>query len=152
MSADNITFRKWEADDCAVVAEIEKLCFSDPWSEEMVESSFSEEHFLGVVAESGGKIAAYVGLSVVFDTADVLLIAVLEDYRKRGIATELLKRSLIAAAKLGAKRAMLEVDEKNLPAILCYSKFGFKKIAERKNYYGDGKNAYIMEKTLLNNL
>lgn len=152
MSADNLIFRKWRLEDCARIAEIEKICFSEPWNEEMIESSFREEHFFGTVVEIEGKVSAYVGLSVVFDTADVLLIAVLPEFRQRGIASELLKSSLRAAALIGAERAMLEVDTENLSAVSCYLKFGFVKIAERKDYYGRGKNAYIMEKTLLNNL
>ena len=129
-----------------------KLCFSDPWTEEMVIGFFSDDHFLGYVAEARGEIIGYAGLSVVFDTADVLLIAVREEYRRRSVAKTLLSRSLGEAKKNGAERAMLEVDVKNAAAIGCYLGFGFEKIAERKDYYGAGKDAFIMEKRLLNDL
>lgn len=152
MNGGVITVRKWEREDCFAVSEIEKLCFSDPWTEEMVIGSFSDDYFLGYVAEAEGKIIGYAGLSVVFDTADVLLIAVREEYRRQGIAKTLLSRSLAEAMKNGAERAMLEVDVKNAAAIGCYLGFGFKKLAERKNYYGAGKDAFIMEKRLLNDL
>lgn len=147
-----ITVRKWVREDCFAVSEIEKLCFSDPWTEEMVIGSFSDDYFLGYVAEAEGKIIGYAGLSVVFDTADVLLIAVREEYRRQGVAKTLLSRSLAEAKESGAERAMLEVDVKNTVAIGCYLGFGFEKIAERKNYYGAGKDAFIMEKRLLNDL
>lgn len=147
-----ITVRKWVREDCFAVSEIEKLCFSDPWTEEMVIGSFSDDYFLGYVAEAEGKIIGYAGLSVIFDTADVLLIAVREEYRRQGVAKTLLSRSLAEAKESGAERAMLEVDVKNAAAIGCYLGFGFEKIAERKNYYGAGKDAFIMEKRLLNDL
>ena len=147
-----ITVRKWVREDCFAVSEIEKLCFSDPWTEEMVIGSFSDDYFLGYVAEAEGKIIGYAGLSVIFDTADVLLIAVREEYRRQGVAKTLLSRSLAEAKESGAERAMLEVDVKNTVAIGCYIGFGFEKIAERKNYYGAGKDAFIMEKRLLNDL
>ena len=149
---EEITVRKWVREDCFAVSEIEKLCFSDPWTEEMVIGSFSDDYFLGYVAETKGKIIGYIGLSVVFDTADVLLVAVIEKYRRRGVAKTLLSRSLDEAKENGAERAMLEVDVKNSAAIGCYLGFGFEKIAERKNYYGAGKDAFIMEKMLLNDL
>lgn len=151
-NGEEITVRKWVREDCFAVSEIEKLCFSDPWTEEMVIGSFSDDYFLGYVAETKGKIIGYIGLSVVFDTADVLLVAVIEKYRRRGVAKTLLSRSLDEAKENGAERAMLEVDVKNSAAIGCYLGFGFEKIAERKNYYGAGKDAFIMEKMLLNDL
>lgn len=151
-NVNEITVRRWEREDCFAVSEIEKLCFSDPWTEEMVLGSFSDDHFRGYVAETEGKVIAYVGISVVFDTADVLLVAVVEEYRRRGVAKTLLNRSLASARENGAERAMLEVDVKNTAAIACYLGSGFEKIAERKNYYGEGKDAFIMEKRLLNDL
>lgn len=151
-NGEEITVRKWVREDCFAVSEIERLCFSDPWTEEMVIGSFSDDYFLGYVAEVEGRVVGYVGLSVVFDTADVLLVAVIEKYRRRGVAKTLLSRSLDEAKENGAERAMLEVDVKNAAAIGCYLGFGFEKIAERKNYYGAGKDAFIMEKMLLNDL
>ena len=69
---NDITIRKWEEKDCFAVSEIEKLCFPDPWTEEMVLGSFSDDYFHGYVAENRGKVIAYVGLSIVFDTADII--------------------------------------------------------------------------------
>ena len=147
-----ITDRKWRPEHSCAVSAIEQLSFPDPWTDEMVIGSFSDDYFHGYVAEAKGKVIAYVGLSVVFDTADVLLIAVREEYRRKGVAKTLLARSLAEAKENGAERAMLEVDVNNVAAIGCYLGFGFEKVAERKNYYGAGKDAFIMEKRLLNDL
>ena len=147
-----VTYREWEKADCVFVAELEKQCFDDPWNLGMIESSFSDNCFFGYVAVSGEEIIGYVGMSCVFETADVLLIAVREDFRKSGIATELLKIAFEKTKALGGERVMLEVDTKNVAACRCYEKIGFHRIAERKNYYGESKDAYIMEKVLLNDL
>ncbi len=147
-----ITVRKWEQKDCIAVSEIEKLCFPDPWTEEMILGSFSDDYFHGYIAEANGKVIGYVGLSVVFDTADILLVAVVNEYRKQGIASKLLSDGLDLAVWLGAERAMLEVDTTNEAAIKCYRSLGFETIAERKNYYGELRHAFIMEKRLLNDL
>ena len=149
---DEITVRKWEEKDCFAVSEIEKLCFSDPWTEEMVLGSFSDDYFHGYVAEICGKVIAYVGLSVVYDTADILLVAVLKEYRNRGIASRLISDGIDLAVKLGAERVMLEAETTNEAAIKCYKKLGFETITERKNYYGEQRHAFIMEKRLLNDL
>ena len=147
-----VTVRKWEQKDCFAVSEIEKLCFPDPWTEEMVLGSFLDDYFHGYVAEANGKVIGYVGLSVVFDTADILLVAVVKEYRKQGIASKLISDGLDLAAWLGAERAMLEVETTNEAAIKCYQRLGFETIAERKNYYGELRHAFIMEKRLLNDL
>mgnify|MGYP004516010063 FL=1 len=147
-----VTVRKWEQRDCLTVSELEKLCFPDPWTEEMILGSFLDDYFHGYVAEANGKVIGYVGLSVVFDTADILLVAVVKNYRKQGIASKLISDGLDLAIRLGAERAMLEVETTNDAAIKCYQKLGFETIAERKNYYGEQRSAYIMEKRLLNNL
>lgn len=147
-----VTYREWKRSDCAFVAELEKQCFDDPWSLDMVEGSFSDNSFFGYVAVSEEEIIGYVGMSCVFETADVLLVAVREDFRKSGVATKLLKIAFEKTKALGGERVMLEVDTKNVAACMCYEKIGFNRIAERKNYYGEGKDAYIMEKVLLNDL
>jgi len=46
------------------------------------------------------------------------------------------------------ERIILEVSEKNTPALRLYEKVGFKRVGMRKNYYPDGSNALLMEVTL----
>ena len=42
------------------------------------------------------------------------------------------------------KELTLEVNQNNISAIELYTKYNFKKIGERKNYYGENNNAIIM--------
>lgn len=140
--------RRWEKKDLAAIAEIEAECFSDAWSENMLLSSFSQHGFTGFVYEEDGRVVGYVGASYVFETADILLVAVKEAYRRRGIAESLIRALFSAVADLGITRILLEVRKSNFPAKECYNKLGFVEIAQRARYYADGEDAVIMEKSL----
>lgn len=75
----------------------------------------------------------------------IVSIAVLEEYRRKGIGTELLKASMKSMKEYyGAEEVYLEVRVSNYPAISLYEKLGFKKIKVLRGYYADGEDAYLM--------
>lgn len=140
-------YRKWELKDVGEVVELEKKCFSDPWYADMVLSSFNQPRFIGFVAEENGKVTAYLGATAILSDSDVLLVAVDENYRKKGVATALFELLFAALKEKGAEKVFLEVRSKNVPARACYKSLGFSEISVRDNYYGDD-DAIIMEKDL----
>ena len=71
------------------IAEMEKLCFSDPWSEKSVASELNNRLSLWLVALDGDTVAGYVGSQCVLDEADMMNIAVHPDYRRQGIGRDL---------------------------------------------------------------
>ena len=73
-------------DHVTQVAELEKLCFSDPWSERSVASEVHNQLALWLVALDGNRVAGYVGSQTVIDESDMMNIAVHPDYRRQGIA------------------------------------------------------------------
>ena len=73
----------------------------------------------------------------VFDEAEIMDIAVHKNYRMQGIASQMLAYMINEAKLMNIKRINLEVNEKNLPALNLYKKFGFIEIGRRKKYYGD---------------
>ena len=75
-------------------------------------------------------MAGYFALLCVYDL-NFVSVAVAAEYRRRGIAGKLLEKALEGFEG----DVFLEVRKSNLPAIALYEKLGFKKIAERKNYY-----------------
>ncbi|MFX1252801.1 MAG: ribosomal protein S18-alanine N-acetyltransferase [Promethearchaeota archaeon] len=78
-------------------------------------------------------------------TAHLLSIAVLKEYRKQGIASALLKRAYNALKKSNTFQGIyLEARESNTPAISLYKKLGFEIVRTRRNYYTDGENAIVM--------
>lgn len=138
-------YRKWELKDIGEVVELEKKCFSDPWNADMVLSSFNLPRFVGFVAEDNGKAVAYLGATTVLTDCDVLLVAVEETHRKKGVATALFALLFDELKNRGAEKVFLEVRSKNIPARACYKSLGFSEIGVRNNYYGDD-DAVIMEK------
>lgn len=128
------------------VAEIENLCFSDPWSRRMLSEHLENECAATLVAQgSDGTVLGYAGLLVVLDEGYITNVAVRPDYRRQGIAGELL--SVFRRFAEGSKLAFLtlEVREGNAPARALYAKYGYKEVGVRKNYYDHPKeNAVIM--------
>ena len=129
------------------VAELEKICFSDPWSENSVASELKNKLALWLVAEEEGRVAGYIGSQTCGDESDVMNVAVHPDFRRRGVA-EALVNVLVAELKaIGSHCLTLEVRASNMPAVSLYEKLGFTEIGRRKNYYRNPKeDALIMRK------
>lgn len=135
------------ADHVSQVAELEKLCFSDPWSEKSVASELKNELALWLVALDGERVAGYVGSQTVLGETDMMNIAVHPDYRRRGIA-EMLVFALIGELKeQGSHCLTLEVRASNEPAQKLYEKQGFLQIGKRPRYYQNPReDALILRK------
>ena len=133
----------------AQIAQIEKLCFSDPWSENSISSELNSRISLWFVALDGDSVAGYIGSQSVLDEADMMNVAVHPDYRRQGIGEKLVLALAQALTEKGIRGLMLEVRESNVPAIALYEKQGFRQVGLRKNYYRAPKeNALIMRKEL----
>ena len=129
------------------VALLEKLCFSDPWSENSVAGELTNQLAHWLVAVDGDRVAGYVGSQTVMDETDMMNIAVHPDYRRQGIA-EALVQTLVSDLKTRGSRCLtLEVRASNEPAQRLYAKQGFSQIGKRPNYYRNPKeDAYILRK------
>lgn len=126
------------------VAEIERACFSSPWDEAALEAELNNPCSHLYVALDGEKAAGYAAVYCVCGEADIARVAVLSEYRRQGIATELLLKSF---AENGADCAFLDVRESNAAAINLYESLGFQRIGVRNNYYSDPtENAILMKR------
>ena len=140
--------RPWKYEDILRISEIEKECFpKEPWSFRMLASSFGTDTFYGVVAEDG-EIIGYGGFTAAQDTADIDNIAVVENYRKSGVATAVLSELFKKAEERGVKKLFLEVRVSNYAAMSLYLKCGFKGVYARSRYYPDGEDCLVMVKEL----
>ena len=131
----------------AQVAELEKICFSDPWSEKSVASELNNPLSCWLVAEENGAVAGYVGSQTVMDESDMMNVAVHPDHRRKGIAELLVTELVDALKKRGSHCLTLEVRASNEPARALYEKQGFAQVGLRKNYYRNPKeDALILRK------
>lgn len=141
-----MVLRAWMEEDLPKIAEMEKRCFpSDAWTEAMLADTLKMPYQWSFLVEDGGQVCGYACLLSLFDTAEVLNIAVDVDFRGKGIAVKLMTAMHEKAKELGAERMMLEVRASNVVAISLYRKFGYEKISVRRGYYADGEDAEIME-------
>lgn len=127
--------RKMTDADIKNAAEIEKLCFVHPWSEQSIKDEMAKENSVFLMAYEGENPIGYVGLSVVFDEGYMGNLAVIEAYRRNGVGRALMRELLNECLKLDLAFATLEVRASNIPAIKLYQSFGFDEVGRRKNYY-----------------
>lgn len=141
--------RAWKFEDILKISEMEKECFpQEPWNYKQLVSSFETDTFCGLIAEDGGEILGYGGITVVEDSADFCNVAVAEEYRGGGVGTKLVKKLCAIAAEKGAKKVFLEVRVSNSVALALYLKNGFKGVHARTRYYTDGEDCLVMIKEL----
>ena len=126
------------------IARIEQKCFSNPWSEDSIKSSFANKANCFYVAKKDGEIVGYMGLSVSLDEGYILNVATLPDYRRQGIAKALINHIInMYSDKLNF--LTLEVRPSNTAAVKLYEGFGFEQVGERKNYYSNPtENAVLL--------
>ena len=131
------------------IAALEKLCFSDPWSENSVRSELSNPLSLWLVAEEEGRVTGYVGSQSVPPEADVMNLAVAPDCRKKGIGRALMEALIAQLRSQGMAALFLEVRVGNLPARSLYQSLGFVEVGRRQKYYvNPTEDALILRKEL----
>ena len=129
------------------IVELEKLCFSDPWSEKSVASELTNPLACWLVAEVDGKVAGYIGSQTVMDESDMMNVAVHPDHRRKGVAEALVLELVETLKKRESHCLTLEVRASNEPAKALYEKLGFAQVGLRKNYYRNPKeDALILRK------
>ncbi len=143
----DVVLREMTVDDALAVEELEKECFSLPWSAQALVASLNQSYSYFVVACIGEDIVGYGSVYVVAGEAEIINIAVKSTHRSNGVGKKLVMELLAEAGRRDAKRAFLEVRESNLPAIALYEKCGFEKNGIRRNFYEKPvENAVIMWK------
>ena len=118
------------------VAALERACFPDPWSRNMLKEELENDLAAFLVAlDEQEAVAGYAGLQVVLDEGYILNVAVRPDCRRQGVAGKLLQVFLNFARGNRLSFLTLEVRASNYPAIALYGSRGFRGAGRRKNYY-----------------
>lgn len=134
-------------DHVSRIAQLERLCFSDPWSENSVASELNNPLSLWLTALEEDTVVGYIGSQSVLGESDMMNVAVHPDHRRRGIARKLIEELVEALKQRGNHSLTLEVRASNTPAIALYEKLGFQEAGRRRNYYRNPKeDALILRK------
>lgn len=129
------------------IAELEKICFSAPWSERSIASELDNKLSCWLVAVEGDQVAGYIGSQTVCGETDMMNVAVHPSHRRKGIAEKLILALVEELKGMESRCLTLEVRASNVPAIALYEKLDFSEIGRRKNYYRNPKeDALIMRK------
>lgn len=116
------------------VAELERLCFSEPWSERSLALLLAEGN-LGLAVADGDRVLAYVGMTTVLDEGSVTNVATHPEARRRGYGRALIRALLEIAREMGLTQIFLEVRESNLAARALYESAGFTVCGIRRGFY-----------------
>ncbi len=130
-----LEIKKMLPEDTAAVAAIERMIFSQPWSEKGFLDSLESPDTLYLVVKVQGVIVGYCGLLQSFEEADITNVAVHPEWRGRGIAYQMLQTLMEQGKTRGIERYTLEVRVSNASAIHVYEKLGFTSVGVRKNFY-----------------
>ena len=144
-----MTIETMTAAHVSQVADIEKRCFNDPWSEKSVASELNNKLAHWIVCTEGQTVLGYVGTQTVMDETDMMNIAVHPDHRRKHIADKLMEALIADLKQMGSHSLTLEVRASNESAKALYERWGFTEAGRRKNYYRNPReDALILRKEL----
>ena len=126
-----------QKEHCEILAELEKLCFSRPWSQKAIEDEVNNPNAFFVTAVDEEKILVYGGMHCTHQECYIDNIAVFGHQRKKGVGTAIVKALVQEAQRRGAEYISLEVRPSNRPAVGLYTKLGFMEEGRRRNFYSD---------------
>lgn len=139
--------REFEYGDLQQVMEIVYSSFEEYYTSDFFLTIWQASPHGFIVADDGEKIVGFVmGVMIDVETLRVLMICVREGYRNRGIGSELLKHIIKKSGNV--RKVRLEVKITNKDAIKFYKKYGFVIKETIPDFYPDGTDAYLMEKSL----
>ena len=137
----------FEPSEMNAVIELEKKCFSDPWTER----DFGTQPWKKLIAayDGTGRLCGYAVIGIVSDEGEIQNLAVAPDVRRSGFGRLIMDTALGYMREAGVRAVFLEVRESNAPARSLYSSLGFEKIGIRPDYYSNPKEGAVMCMLLL---
>ena len=117
------------------IAELEQVIFPDPWPRSAFDDTVDSDGWGGFVAEADGDIIGYASYFVVCQESHLTNIAVVEAWRRKLVANQLLNAILELVTESECEFLLLEVRPSNQPAVTFYERHGFTTLYRRPNYY-----------------
>jgi ribosomal-protein-alanine N-acetyltransferase len=154
------TLRKFSPGDLQNVIQINRVCLPENYTDFFFVDLHQRFPETFIVAEQEEKILGYImcrievglsnfGFGGLVRKGHVVSIAVLPQYRRKGVAQAIIKRALEGMEYYKSKQGFLEVRVTNEAAISLYKKLGFEITRTINGYYSDGEDAYVMTKKIV---
>lgn len=141
----NLEISKMCLEDIERICELERLCFSSPWSETALKDELENLNALFLACKIDGKVAGYIGSICVLDECSITNVAVFPEFRRMSVGNALVTSLCSLAKEKGITSIFLEVRKSNDAARALYEKCGFSVCGQRKNFYtAPNEDAYIM--------
>ena len=136
---NNLFFEKMNQSHISAIAEIERQCFSKPWSENAIAAELENESAYFYVAKLNGEAVGYIGMHCAADECYIANVGVLKKYRNMGVGSALVKYAADTAQRMNMSFISLEVRPSNTTAVRIYERLGFERVGLRKNFYSEPK-------------
>jgi len=136
---EKLKVREAKRTDIEKMAELDKICFSMPWSLADFQTEILRNKLaFYLVCTNDSELLGYAGLWAIKPEGHITNVAVSPGYRRRGIGSRLIEDLLEQShERFGLTEYTLEVRISNVEAVRLYSRFGFKYAGRRKGYYTD---------------
>lgn len=148
MTEPDTVIRPALAEDISKIMSLEQGSIAHPWDVREIEKLISDNNKKCYVVQYEGTVVSYLGAETVLDECNIGNVVTDEKYRGRGFAKALMSYLLDDLKKSGIVKVFLEVEHDNAPAIALYEKSGFVRYGQRRDYYGQGRDAVLMSKEL----
>ena len=132
----------------SAVAELERECFFEPWSERSLKLLLTEDA-IGFVCMDQERVVAYGGMLWAPDEGQITNVAVTADFRRMGCGRRIVEALICAARERRCEMLSLEVRASNEAAITLYERYGFSVAGRRRRFYKSPvEDALVMILTL----
>jgi ribosomal-protein-alanine N-acetyltransferase len=136
------------ADDIYSVIELEYQNFDYPYPPEIINFLYEFYRDTFLVVEKDTEIIGFVIGIVQKKEGHILVIAIRDDFKRKGIGAFLMKRLIDIYEKKGITRLKLEVRASNVAAISMYKHLGFKITNRLKHYYENGEDGLLLRREM----
>ncbi len=130
------------------ILEIEKSFPQFLWKNQIQKNLIDNPFTQYYIYKKENQIVGFINYDILYERAELIYIAVLEEEQNQGIGSKLLQSMIKECENQQLENITLEVSIENTKAIQLYQKLGFKKVATRKKYY-QGVDGILMEKELI---
>jgi len=144
-----VQIRSASGQDLPAIMALEAECFvEDAWSQSAWAAELiGSDRLVLLATDLTAGLAAAATFHLVDQTAELFRVMTAADWRGRGLATKLIEEGWAWAAGLGALEMLLEVRDGS-EAVALYQEIGFEVISRRRDYYGLGQDALIMQRSI----